>query len=69
MFPPSLFEYVTRELNKHMILVLNKIDLAPAPVVLAWKKYFEEKYKDISLVLFTSYPGYNLRNCTGFTKG
>lgn len=27
LFPPSLFAYVTQTLKKHMILVLNKIDL------------------------------------------
>lgn len=44
-----------------MILVFNKIDLVPSHVVLAWKYYFEEKYKDIKVILFTSYPSYNLR--------
>lgn len=61
MFPPSLFEYVRQTLNKHMILVLNKIDLVASHIVLAWKHYFEEKYKDIRVILFTSYPSYNLR--------
>lgn len=61
MFPPSLHEYVTKELGKEMILVLNKIDLSPAFVVLAWKKYFEEKYKSVHVVLFTSFPAYNMR--------
>lgn len=69
MFPPALFEYVSNVLKKHMILVLNKVDLAPAAVVLAWKKYFEAKYKDIRVVLFTSYPGYNLRNVSSGSKG
>lgn len=45
-----------------MILVLNKIDLVPSHIVLAWKHYFEEKYKDIRVILFTSYPSYNLRS-------
>lgn len=62
LFPPSLFEYVTKQLSKHMILVLNKIDLVPSHIVLAWKFYFEEKYKDIRVILFTSYPSYNLRS-------
>lgn len=61
MFPPSLFEYVTYELNKNVIILLNKIDLVDASVVLAWKKYFEAKYKTINVVLFTSCPAYNLR--------
>lgn len=61
MFPPSLFEYVTKELNKSVIILLNKIDLVESSAVLAWKKYFEQKYKSISVVLFTSCPSYNLR--------
>lgn len=61
MFPPALYDFVTNELGKSMIIVMNKIDLSPASVVLAWKKYFEELYKSIHIVLFTSYPSYNLR--------
>lgn len=61
MFPPFLYEYVKKELNKNVIILLNKIDLVETSVVLAWKKYFEEKYKSISVVLFTSCPSYNLR--------
>ncbi|KAJ8973127.1 hypothetical protein NQ317_001557 [Molorchus minor] len=60
MFPPSLYEYVTTTLKKHFIVVLNKIDLAPAPLVVAWKHYFQEKYPEIHIVMFTTLPGYNL---------
>ncbi len=61
MFPPSLYNYVTEKLKKDMILVLNKVDLAPAPLVLAWKHYFQEKYPELHVLMFTSYPDYNLR--------
>lgn len=61
MFPPSLYHYVTQDLGKGMILVINKVDLVEAEVVLGWKRYFEEKYPSIKVVLFTSYPSYNLR--------
>ncbi|XP_055637448.1 guanine nucleotide-binding protein-like 1 [Toxorhynchites rutilus septentrionalis] len=61
MFPPSLYHYVTEDVGKRMILVMNKVDLVEPEVVLAWKRYFEEKYRDIKIVLFTSYPSYNLR--------
>lgn len=61
MFPPSLYDFVHRELNKSMVIVLNKIDLVEASAVLAWKKYFETEYPTISVVLFTSCPAYNLR--------
>ncbi|XP_076272260.1 nucleostemin 4 isoform X2 [Rhynchophorus ferrugineus] len=60
MFPPSLYQYVTEELKKDFILVLNKIDLAPAPLVAAWKHYFQQKYPLLKLCMFTSLPGYNL---------
>lgn len=69
MFPPSLFEYVTKDLCKNMILVLNKIDLVPSHIVLAWKCYFEEKYQNIHVILFTSYPSYNLRMSSDGTRG
>lgn len=69
MFPPSVYRYINDQLGKRMILVLNKIDLVPSTIVLAWKTYFEKKYPAISIVLFTSYPAYNLRghqeNSTG----
>uniref|UniRef100_U5ENI0 Guanine nucleotide-binding protein-like 1 n=1 Tax=Corethrella appendiculata TaxID=1370023 RepID=U5ENI0_9DIPT len=61
MFPPDLYDYVTNKLEKSMILVLNKIDIVPAEHVIAWKKYFEAKYPTLKVVLFTSYPSYNLR--------
>uniref|UniRef100_A0A6M2DGQ7 Guanine nucleotide-binding protein-like 1 n=1 Tax=Xenopsylla cheopis TaxID=163159 RepID=A0A6M2DGQ7_XENCH len=60
MFPPYLYDYITKDLKKHMILVLNKIDLAPAPLVCAWFNYFKDKYPDLHILLFTSYPGYNV---------
>lgn len=69
MFPPSLFYYVTNHLKKHMILVMNKVDLVESKIVLAWKKYFEEVYPNLRVVLFTSYPGYSLRNATAMTDG
>lgn len=63
LFPPYLMQHVTEELKKHCIIMMNKIDLVESTVVLAWKKYFEEKY-NIQVVLFTSFPSYNLRGNT-----
>ncbi|PNF23235.1 hypothetical protein B7P43_G18428, partial [Cryptotermes secundus] len=60
MFPPSLYRYVTKRLHKDMILVLNKIDLAPAQLDVAWKHYFREKYPAIHILTFISFPAYNL---------
>lgn len=61
LFPPSIYEYVKKELKKNIIILFNKIDLVESEAVLAWKKYFEEKYPEIRVALFTSYPSYNLR--------
>lgn len=60
MFPPYLYDYVTNTLQKDMILVLNKIDLAPASLVVAWKDYFRNQYPKLHILMFTSYPAYNL---------
>ncbi|XP_051574968.1 guanine nucleotide-binding protein-like 1 isoform X1 [Myxocyprinus asiaticus] len=56
-FPPALYHYVTVELKKHIILVLNKIDLCPAPLVLAWKHYLTKQFPHLHCVCFTSHPG------------
>ncbi|KAL6426727.1 hypothetical protein ACFW04_009230 [Cataglyphis niger] len=61
MFPPYLYHYVTNELQKDMILVLNKVDLAPPALVVAWKEYFRSQYPKLHILMFTSYPTYNLR--------
>ena len=44
-----------------MILILNKVDLIPAGLALAWKEYFEKKFENLSVAFFSSCPAYNLR--------
>jgi len=61
LFPPSLYHYVTGELKRDIILVFNKIDLVPAPVLVAWKDYFQTEFPMLHVVYFTSIPSYNLR--------
>ncbi|XP_071947764.1 guanine nucleotide-binding protein-like 1 [Antedon mediterranea] len=58
-FSPVLYDYVVKELNKHLILVLNKIDLAPPSLVVAWRSYFREKYPCLHVICFTSFPKEN----------
>jgi len=41
-FSPALYDYVTSELWKPLILVLNKIDLVPVSAVAAWTAYFKK---------------------------
>ncbi|KAL7305675.1 hypothetical protein TKK_0001932 [Trichogramma kaykai] len=61
MFPPYLYKYITDDLGKDMILILNKVDLAPAPLVVAWQHYFQIKYPKLHILVFTSFPTYNVR--------
>ncbi|XP_075989652.1 nucleostemin 4 [Anticarsia gemmatalis] len=69
MFPPSLYTYIVEEQKKHMILVLNKIDLVPPAVVAAWKTYLTAKYPELKVLYFTSCVGYNLRGATSDKAG
>ena len=64
MFPPYLYNYITNDLGKDMILVLNKIDLAPPALVVAWREYFKIQYPKLHILFFTSFPAYNLRGNT-----
>ena len=55
-FSPALVSHVTNELKKHVIVVLNKIDLAPPALVVAWKHYLTSRFPAIHVVCFTSFP-------------
>ncbi|MBN3309624.1 GNL1 protein, partial [Amia calva] len=55
-FPPALYDYITKEMKKTLILVLNKIDLAPPSLVVAWRHYFQSLFPQVHIVCFTSYP-------------
>ncbi|XP_041369298.1 guanine nucleotide-binding protein-like 1 isoform X2 [Gigantopelta aegis] len=54
-FPPALYDHVTTELNKPMILILNKTDLVPPGLVIAWKHYFKHRFPKLHVVCFTSH--------------
>ncbi|KAL1117305.1 hypothetical protein AAG570_004631, partial [Ranatra chinensis] len=64
MFPPLLHDYIVNKLGKDVVLVLNKVDLVPAPLVVAWRHFLKEKYPDLRIVTFTSFPAYNMRGNT-----
>lgn len=55
-FSPALYDFVTKQMKKNLILVLNKIDLAPPALVVAWKHYFKSQFPEVHVVCFTSYP-------------
>lgn len=60
-FSPALYEYVTKDLKKNMIIVLNKIDLVSAPLVLAWQEYFKKHFPMLKVMCFASYAGMILK--------
>lgn len=62
-FPPALHHYITGELQKQVILVLNKVDLCPAPLVLAWRDYLSNHFPHLQCVCFTSHPGQPYSSC------
>ncbi|XP_069098059.1 guanine nucleotide-binding protein-like 1 [Pleurodeles waltl] len=55
-FSPALYDFVTRDMKKNIVLVLNKIDLAPPALVVAWKHYFQARFPEVRIVCFTSFP-------------
>ena len=49
MLPPSLYSHL-KAAGKDMIVVLNKVDLVPLPVAIAWKHSLLEAYPGIRRV-------------------
>lgn len=56
-FPPTLYHYINGDLQKQVVLVLNKADLCPPPLVIAWKHYLASQFPHLQTVCFTSHPG------------
>ncbi|XP_072316812.1 guanine nucleotide-binding protein-like 1 isoform X3 [Eucyclogobius newberryi] len=54
---PDLYHYITGTLQKQVVLVLNKVDLCPPPLVMAWKHYLTSQFPHLEIVCFTSHPG------------
>ncbi|KAI6656893.1 hypothetical protein LOD99_16195 [Oopsacas minuta] len=55
-FSPSLYSHVVKDLNKFLVLVLNKSDLVPASVAIAWKHYFTKNFPGTHVICFSAYP-------------
>ncbi|KAL5264124.1 hypothetical protein ACHWQZ_G005265 [Mnemiopsis leidyi] len=55
-FSPSVYKYITEELDKQVILVLNKVDMVHPSVSVSWKRYFEQNFPEIRVVLFSAFP-------------
>lgn len=56
-FPPAVYHYIAGDLRKQVVLVLNKADLCPPPLVIAWKHYMTSQFPHLHIVCFTSHPG------------
>lgn len=52
--PPSLMHQLTTEVDKPVVVILNKIDLVPPSVVKEWLSYLEKKYPAVSFVPFSA---------------
>ncbi|KAF2357303.1 GTP binding domain [Trinorchestia longiramus] len=53
-FPPYVYERLKQQ-GCGVVLVLNKVDMMPAPLVLAWKRYFEALCPGMQVVPFCSH--------------
>ncbi|KAF9418339.1 Guanine nucleotide-binding-like protein 1 [Podila epigama] len=54
-FPPSLYDYVVKEMNRKLVVVFNKIDLVAPNTVFAWTEYFKEKFPKLHVAAFSCY--------------
>ncbi|XP_019849904.1 PREDICTED: guanine nucleotide-binding protein-like 1 isoform X1 [Amphimedon queenslandica] len=55
-FSPALYDYVVNDLKKTLVLILNKVDLVPPQVAVAWRHYFLHQFPHLHVVCFTCYP-------------
>lgn len=55
-FVPDLYFYVTENLQKGMVLAINKCDLVPLHVLSAWRQYFQQTYPRLAVAMFSSFP-------------
>ncbi|XP_076436315.1 guanine nucleotide-binding protein-like 1 [Babylonia areolata] len=54
--PPSLYSYLREELGREVVVVLNKVDMAPPPLVAAWRSYLTAVFPGVRVVCFSSFP-------------
>ena len=48
--------YLFQDLNKDVVVILNKIDLVPPEVSIAWKKYLQDRFPKLHIVLYSTDP-------------
>ncbi|KAI8592755.1 hypothetical protein BDZ88DRAFT_406116 [Geranomyces variabilis] len=54
-FPPSLYDYVVKELGRKLVLVFNKIDLVTTETLEAWTRYFLSVFPQLTIARFSQY--------------
>ncbi|XP_064107488.1 guanine nucleotide-binding protein-like 1 [Macrobrachium nipponense] len=62
-FPPYLYHHLVEKENKGIILIMNKADLLPPSLILAWEHYFAQHFPKLIVVPFSSLEGYKGRKC------
>ncbi|GAB5372633.1 hypothetical protein AAMO2058_001681700 [Amorphochlora amoebiformis] len=54
--PPSLFNHLTQDISKRVMIVVNKVDLVPCELVERWCKWLKARYPNTPVVTFSSRP-------------
>ncbi|KAG0042338.1 Guanine nucleotide-binding-like protein 1, partial [Gryganskiella cystojenkinii] len=55
-FPPSLYDYVVKDMNRKLVVVFNKVDLVAPNTLFAWTQYFKERFPELHIASFSCYP-------------
>ncbi|KAF9583484.1 Guanine nucleotide-binding-like protein 1 [Lunasporangiospora selenospora] len=55
-FPPSLYNYVVKDMKRKLVVVFNKVDLVAPNTLFAWKEYFKEMFPELHVASFSCYP-------------
>ncbi|KNC82263.1 hypothetical protein SARC_05453 [Sphaeroforma arctica JP610] len=55
-FPPELYAYINKELQKAVVLVINKVDMAGLATQEAWVKYMQDLFPALTIVKLSSFP-------------
>ncbi|KAK7466005.1 hypothetical protein BaRGS_00037442 [Batillaria attramentaria] len=66
--PPSLYRYLRKDLRRDVLVVLNKVDLAPPSLVSAWRAYLTSVFPEAHIVCFSSFPKPPEESPTGLHK-
>lgn len=56
-FPPYLYHHLSEKEGRGIVLILNKCDLLPPEVVVAWERYFHQAFPKLLVVPFSSFEG------------